>query len=112
MKTLRLNVNLEGLQLTKDDKDKTPQELSTLVLKNIIFNWSSTGNRRGLTEDDRRRYYKILDLFDKAVAEKLETIELDDDWFGFIRKCKRESELLPSPLLRRVEELIDEVKDR
>ena len=31
---------------------------------------------------------------------------------GFLRKCKRESTMIPNKLLQQVESLIEEVKDR
>ena len=112
MKMLSIKIEIEGLKLNDEDKSKSPIELTTLVIKNIILSWASSGQRRGLSEEDRRRFYKITDVFEKAVKDGAETVELEDDWMGFIRKCKRESEIMPNDLVRRVEDLIDTVKDR
>lgn len=112
MKTLSIALKIEGIKLDKQDENKSPGELATIVMKNIILSWASSGNRRGLSEEDRRRYYKISDAFEKALREGLTDVELEDDWFGFLKKCKREAELVPNDFVRRVEELIDEVKDR
>ena len=110
MKTLSLALNVEGLTLVGEDKEKSPVELCTLVMKNMILAFGA--QNRGLSEDDRRRYYKICGVFEKAVKENLDKVELEDDWFGFIKKCRREGLLMPSDLLKRVEDLVEEVKDR
>jgi hypothetical protein len=112
MKTLTLTLDLKDLKLGDVDKDKTDIEICTQVIKNVILNWGMSGQRRGLDEESRRKFYKISDAFDKAIADKTPTIELDDDWMGLIRKCFRETDLIPDKLLRQVEERIAEVKDR
>jgi hypothetical protein len=109
MKTLKLAISKEGLNLD-EEKDKTPIELSTNIIKNVVLLWGN--QQRGLSEEDRRLYYKISDAFDKAVKDNLEEIELEDQWIGFIRKCFKEAKLIPDNLLRRVEELIEGIKDR
>lgn len=110
MKTLRVKVDLEGLELGTEDKDKSPVEIASLVLKNIIMGYAAS--KRGLDEGERRKFYKICDALDEAQKTEAEEIQLEDDWMGFLRKCKREATLLPGPLLRRVEDLIDAVEDR
>lgn len=110
MKTLSLKLNIEGLKLNDEDSGKSPAGLMCLLIKNLILGWGS--QNRGLSEDDRRKFYKISDAFDTAIKENAETIDLEDDWMGLIRKAKRDAQLIPNDLLRRVEELIDEVKDR
>jgi len=112
MKTLNLSLDKEALRLSAADKDKSGEEICAMVIKNIIVHWSTSGQRRGLNEEDRRKFYKISDAFDKAIADKKTTMELEDDWMGFIRKCFRECELVPDTLLRQVEERVQEVKDR
>lgn len=112
MKKLNLNIDLSELKLGEVDKEKSDIELCTHVIKNVVLNWGISNNRRGLCEEDRRRFYKISDVFDKAVKDKTADIELEDDWMGLIRKCFRECELMPDKLLRQVEEKINEVKDR
>lgn len=112
MKTLRLNLSTEGLDLIEEEKKKSPIELATIVIKNMMLISASQSQHRGMDEEERRKFYKISDVFDKAVKEDLESVELEDDWFGQIKKAKREGRFTPSNLWRRVEELIDEVKDR
>ena len=111
MKTLNLKISLDGLKLGEEDNKKSPIEMSAIVIKNIMLGWASQ-QQKNMPEEDRRKFYKIADLFDKAVKENLDSVELEDDWMGFIRKCKREIGLMPNELVRRVEEKIDEVKDR
>ena len=111
MKTINLKISLDGLNFNDEDSKKSSVEMCTIVIKNIMLGWANQ-QQKGMPEEDRRKYYKITDIFDKAVKENLETVELEDDWMGFIRKCKREVGLMPNELLRRVEEKIDEVKDR
>jgi hypothetical protein len=108
MKTLKLDISLEGLNLNDDDKVRSPSQLCGDVIKNVIVAYGVRGQNRGLTEEERRKFYKISDILEKAE----DSVELEDDWMGFIRKCFKETPLIPDKLLRRVEEKIEEVKDR
>jgi len=112
VKKLRLSFDKEGLKLPKDEEDKSAIELSTIIIRNMILSWATANQKRGLGYDDRRKYDKICDVFEAAAKDKTEEVELEDDWMGFIRKCMRECELIPNKLLRKVEELIEDVKDR
>ena len=114
MKTLKLIFDTEDLVLSENLKDKPMQEIAWLMIKNIILSYASA--KRGLDEEERRKFYKISDAFDMLLKSKKgngailpEEIELEDDWMGFIRKCKRESLLMPDRLSQGVEKLIDEV---
>ena len=100
----------EDLKLTKELQEKTSQEITCMVIKNIVL--SHAAATRGLNEEERRLFYKICDVFDKAIEGKAEEVELEDNYFGFIKKCKRETSLMPDKILQAVEKLIDEVKDR
>lgn len=111
MKTLKMIVSREGVKLPPEDEVRSDQGLVAEVIKNIILNYGAQ-HQGGLTEEDRRLYYKLADIFEKADKEKLESVELEDNYFGLIKKCKRETMLMPNLLIRRVEELIEEVKDR
>ena len=110
MKKLSLKINTENLILGGEDKDKSPIELCVAVIKNVILSFGS--QQRGFQEEDRRKYYKISDALAAAIKEGVDEIELEDDWVGFMRKCFRESTLIPNPLLRAVEDLIQDIKDR
>ena len=112
MKKLRLSFDKAALNLPKAEEDKSAIELTSIIIRNIIISWATSGQKRGLVFDDRRKYDKICDVLEKAIKENIEEVELDDDWMGFIRKCFREAELIPNELLRKVEGLIEEVKDR
>jgi hypothetical protein len=103
VRTLNLKLNLEGIDLGKDDK-RTGPEVTMAMIENIVLAFANQKQRGGLTEQERRLFYKISDVFEKARVDKSETVELDDDWLGFIRKCFRESTLMPNRLLQRLED--------
>jgi len=107
-KVLNLIIDMEGLELPPPDKEKTPQELVAIVLHNIMYSYA----RNGLKKDERKQYYKVVDVIDKAVKGKQDSVELEDTSIGFIRKCQREASMAPNRLLQRVEDLIDSIKDR
>jgi hypothetical protein len=108
MKTLTLGVDIEGLRFTDENlKNKTPVELMTDTIENVILTYAM--QKQGLAEDERRMYYKIHDIFSAATTT---TVELDDAYVGFIRKCFRESKLMPTLLLERVEKRLAEIQDR
>lgn len=109
MKTLTLNFDKSNLLLSADDSARSSIELSTLIIKNVIV---ASGKSGGLSEEDRRKYYKISDIFELAVKDGLAEVSLEDDWFGLIKKCFRDTPLSPSNLLRKIEENISNVKDR
>lgn len=113
-KILKIVFDKEGLNLN-DDVNKLPiQEITYNVIRNIVLNYSQ--KNRGLVEEDRRKYYKICDVFEKAIkpqdnGELATEVKLDDDWLGFIKKCKKET-MNPDRFLQKVEELIDAVEYR
>jgi|26BtaG_2_1085354.scaffolds.fasta_scaffold05080_9 hypothetical protein len=109
MKTLSLDVKLDDLNLNEEDSKKSKAEAMRAAIEGIILSYAN--GKRGLGEDERRKFYKMLDTFDALDAGALE-VELEDDHVGFLRKCKKEAALMPNKLLRRVEILIDEIKDR
>jgi len=107
-KILSLVFEKEGLELSPPDKEKTTQELVSIVIHNIMYNFSKGGIKRS----DRKQYYRIVDLLDKATKSKEDSVELDDDLVGFLRRCQNEALMAPNRLLQRVEELIEDIKDR
>lgn len=111
MKTMGMVINLEGLKLGAEDKEKLSQEIVKDVIKNIMLGWGQQ-QQKGMQEEDRRKYYKISDALEAVVKTNVESVELEDDWFGFIKKCKKEMGLIPNDLVRRIEELIDAVVNR
>ena len=110
MKQLKLNFDKSGLILDEVDKQKSPEELSVAIIKNVILAYGQ--HQKGISEEDRLKFYKISDAFDKAIKDKSEEVELEDDWIGFVKKCFREAPLLPSPLLRVVEENLRAIQNR
>lgn len=111
MKTLGMVISLEGLNFPPEEK-RIPQEFVCTVIKNCILLAAQQTQQRGLAEENRRKYYKICDLLDKAVVDKAETVELEDDWMGLIRKSFHEININPDGVWRKVEEKVLEVKDR
>lgn len=109
MKTLGLDISLDGINLNKADEGKPKKEVVKLMIEGIILKASE--NKRGLDEKSRRQYYKIMDAFD-ALPDDALAIELEDEWMGFIRKSKTDACMMPNKLLQRVEEAIDAVENR
>jgi hypothetical protein len=108
IKKLNLKIDITGLELGEEEKKLTPIGLSTRVMSNVMFGYST--QVRGLSKPERTQFWRIGKQFDKAVKEGIETIELDSTDAGFIRKCFRESKLNPSELLERVESLVDSME--
>jgi hypothetical protein len=107
MKAINLGIDLTGINLGDDVTDKTPRVIGAKVITNVIQVYGI--QNKGLTEDERRKYYKISDAFEAMTTDE---VQLEDDWFGFIKKAFKEGKLQPDNLLRRVEEKVLEVKDR
>lgn len=108
MNILKLNLDLTGIDFG-DDKEKgkeiNPIEIASTVCKNIMFSYAQ--NQRGLTGEERRQYYRICEALDGAIKNNNYEVQLEDSDAGFLRKCKRECKMLPSDVLKRVEDLID-----
>ena len=102
-KKMKFSVDLEGLDLPPQDAQRPVQELVSVVIHNIIHAYS----RNGLRQDERKQYYSIVAVMDEAVKAKSEEIILEDTDTGFLRKCCRESQMVPNRLLQRVEDLIE-----
>jgi hypothetical protein len=107
MKKLEFKYELpKDIKLNEEEKDMTAPELAGNVIKNVMLTYGAA--QRGMREDDRRLYYKICDKLDL----KQEVVEFEDTEFGFIKKCFRESGLMPNSLLRKIEELIEAIPSR
>ena len=104
MKKLELKLDLESLNLAKEDKETSVQKIIGNVIENVILGFGQ--QMRGFDEKERRQYYKIADAMDDAVKNNKTEVELEDDQMGFLRKCFRETKLMPNKLLRQIEELI------
>lgn len=110
MKTLELKLNLEVLKLSDDDKKQTVQKIINNVVQNVILGYGQ--QQRGFDEKERRQYYKIADSLEEAEKTNAETVLLEDDQAGFLKKCFKETKLMPNNLLRQVEDLVLAIKDR
>jgi len=110
MKILSLKLDLSNVTLGEEEKKSTPQQLASVIFKNLILGWAN--QNKGLKEEDRRKFYKIGDAFDKAIKEEKDSVELEDDWFGFLKKCKSEVQIMPNNLIRAAEDLINAVEQR
>lgn len=108
VRKLNLKINTEGLELGEEEKKLSPIELCTRIIGNVMFGYST--QVRGLSKSERQQFWKINKLFDKAVKENIEVVELDVNDSGFIRKCFRETKLNPNNLLERVEATIDAIE--
>ena len=106
MKTLSLKANLEGITLD----EKKPIDIVIQAIETIIMSYANI--TRGLTYEEQRQFMKIKDKLDEASKNNLEELELEDAWVGFLRKCMRESKLMPNILINRVFDLIEDIKDR
>lgn len=110
MKTVELKLDLSKLQLTEEDKKQSAQKIINNVIQNVILAYSQ--QQRGFDEKERRQFYKIADALDLAEKENKETVELEDDQAGFLKKCFTETKLMPNQLLRQVENLIINIANR
>ena len=106
-KKIKLRVDLTDCDFPQKDELK-PDEVVTIVLENILFSYSG----RGLIYADRENFYALTKALKKAREEKAEELFLSDNLFGFLKKAQRECKMVPSPILKKVEELIDDVKSR
>ena len=88
-KKLNLQIYLKDAHLPKEEKDSSPIELSSRVIRNIMLSYSQKtigfrGQTRGFDKLERKQYWIISDVLDKAVKEKQAEVELDDKLIGFI----------------------------
>jgi hypothetical protein len=107
MKTLDLNVSLEGMEIDEDSKKIGAAGLASQVIKNIMYFFAR--GIGGLNATERKQFHRISDVVDKAVKEGNLSVELEDEDFGFLKKCKNNVKMVPSELLNRIEQKIDSV---
>jgi hypothetical protein len=105
MKTLEIKLNREVLTLGENEANKTDIEFFAIVVENVVLAYGQ--QQRGFDEKERRQFYKILDTFETAKKAGSNTIQLEDDWVGFIKKCFRETKLMPNKLLEQIEGIIN-----
>jgi hypothetical protein len=105
MKVLELKLDMSKLNLSEEDKKSTPASIVGDVLKTVIVGYSQ--QQKGLNQPERKQFYTITDILDKAALDNKDKIELADTEMGFIKKCFRETKLTPNNLLRQVEDLLE-----
>lgn len=110
MKTLNLAFAEKGFQRAPEDKDKTAQEITCIVVQNVVHNYAQ--QKGGFTQQERILWYKIEDKLRDALEKKPESIEFEDEQFGMIRKCFQNVKLAPNLLVRKLDELIEAVPMR
>jgi hypothetical protein len=110
VKELSIVIDISGMNLGDDEKKMSPKELTSNVINHVMLSYSQLV--KGLSKTERKQFYRIGELLDEAVKGTAETIQLDDSDAGFIRKCFREAKLTPNNILKKVEEKVDEIKDR
>lgn len=110
MQIMDFMIQIDDLNFGEEEKSKSPQELIADIINVFILSYSQ--ERKGLDESERRKYYKIQDVFDKAIKEGSEVIELEDEYAKFIKTCRSNSKIFPNKLTRRVEFLMDNIKEK
>lgn len=110
MKKLSLEVDLNGIDRSKENGELTPQKLVQNVLVGLIFSYAQAN--RGLNFKEQRHFYKIDGLFNQVVKENKKELELEDDDFGFLHKCCKEGKTMPNLLVNRVLDLVEKVEYR
>lgn len=110
MKTLNLVFDKTGWQPAKEDKDKSIPEVSKIVIENIVYTYAT--QQGGFQEPERRQWYKVLDALEKALKAGQEAVELEDDAFGFLRKCVTGVKVAPNDLIRKIDGLVMAVENR
>jgi len=110
MKSLNLKLDVESLKLSEEDKKQSVQKIISTIVQNVILGYAQ--QQRGFDEKERRQYYKIADALDTAEKENKEVLDLEDADMGFLKKCFRETKLMPNNILKQVEDLVLAVQDR
>lgn len=110
MKKLSLALDLTDIKLSDEEKKKTPAGVMIMVI-DAMFN-SYVNMKQGIKDDERRKYYKLMDALEKADKEGKAEVELEDEHFGLLKLVKRETPMRPVPIMRRVDEMIDAVNER
>ena len=110
MKSINMEISLDGLNLSPEDKNLSACEIFGKMIDGIIMSYSQM--KQGLTDKERRQYYKILDVIGDVLKNNDTEMNLEDSEFGFLKTCKQDTKMMPNKLLRRVEDKIEAVKQR
>ena len=105
MKSLNLTVDVSKLELSEEDKKRTPEDISAKVIENIILVYAQ--QKRGLDARERKQFYGIKQTLDNAIKNNISVVELDDTDGGFIKTCFREARTMPNDLMKQIEQNIE-----
>ena len=106
MKSMELLMEIPA-DLKGAEKDISSQQAVFNVLRSMLL----SAYEKGLGEEQRRTYYKLCDDFERAIEGNASEVLLDDDRVKFIKSSISKSVFLPNDLTRKVEQLIDKMKD-
>lgn len=114
MKILKTNINTadlkEGADINANEKAKSPTQLVFTVVDAMVQAYMQI--KGGFDEADRRMWYKIEDAFDAAIKDSKDEVALEDSWMGWLKKVRAEAKMRPVKLMRKVDEMFDQVSDR
>lgn len=110
MKELNLNVDFSAILMNEEDKKLSSRQIMTMIIRNILNAYIT--QLKGLLYNERKLVYSIQDKLKEVDDTKKDTIEFEDNEFGFIKRSFRETKLTPNDLLRKMEEIIDSVNYR
>ena len=114
MKTLRLRIDLTGIELKEEEKKLSPTQFSTRVIKNVLISYGEKQgpgkHYRGFNKVERKLLYSLTTLFKEAEEQKAEFVSLSDDEAKFIQRCFRDGVFIPNELVQKVEENVDNMK--
>ncbi len=85
MKKVNLDIDLGDVKLGEGE---TKRKLIINVITNLIISYGQ--QQQGLGFDDQRKVYKVLDAFERADKEDRNEVELEDDWYDFIKKVLKD----------------------
>ena len=99
------NIDISNIDLLPEERAKHITELTIPIILNAIINY--TNQQRGLFKTERSLFYSVSPKLEETMKNKTDTLEITDEECGFIRKCFRETKLIPTSLLKPVETYID-----
>lgn len=110
MKKLPMCLDLTGIKIDEESKQKTSHEIFANVVEQMMVGYIN--QQQGAQEQDRALFYDVRRAVRKAAAEQAESVELEDAWWGFLKRVRRDGKFIPNDLLERVEDIFSSVKER
>lgn len=105
MPKLSLMLETNNCNLQPEDTKKTPQEIASQLLKNIVLLFAQ--QIRGFNKGERKLYYTITDKLANSLKDSKTEVEFDDSEWGLIKRSFKEVKLEPNNVIRNLEELIE-----